>query len=703
MTKLGENLNKTLQLQVPGLNTQLQSFVPTFSKLPQISYSADKEKTKVNQFEKFNNFLENNPWGSTISAGINIAGSLIKQPPGYSGKYGALQSGLDNTYNAIAKGVKSIPKYGQTIGLIMDAAGVLNKGIQRLGGGTDGMTTADSILNSNLFGWNIGLINGIGGKKANSYTRNQELDAASGAGFGGFQALQNTTQVGAGKKYGLFSSGARHKQDKLTEYTQGVKHSISGIVDTNTLNNLASQTSSPYATAQFQMDLNGGMQNLRAARKGMKFPIIKLPKFKQKFYDPFKATLGEDWEEMYDADGVRTAIPSTLSTAQKQGLAPIPTKRGGIVYMKPDGSFSDTPLRASLYAKNGGQFVKNVISKYQAGNSLRRSVQVFDVATNKYVQIEIPLNKDQIAGRQPIRLANGTAVFMNGDGTVTSDRWETLGRREHLTPKGQDGIKVENQLLNTKVPTNLQLEEITPYGIKFDKENNRYVTSIDNNSTKQQKKNLEDYINNNPKFKGWRIWEDYYNKSGKYYILPKEKADKLDWEYIESLQSGKSTGGHILGQKYRLKDSGKVIYKLENPYINEQGEEVTHIGDDGSAYVSPDPEALEPIAYKNGGQMNVIPEGALHARKNHLTEVDDIYKQVTHKGIPVITIEDDGEVVQHAEVEHSEIIFTKEVTDKMENYRKQGTDEAAIECGKMLVKEILYNTDDRSGVIQTVE
>ena len=80
-----------------------------------------------------------------------------------------------------------------------------------------------------------------------------------------------------------------------------------------------------------------------------------------------------------------------------------------------------------------------------------------------------------------------------------------------------------------------------------------------------------------------------------------------------------------------------------------------------------------------------------------------MYKAVTHKGIPVITIEDDGEVIQHAEVEHSEIIFTKEVTDQIEKYRKQGTDEAALACGKLLVKEILYNTDDRTGLIKTIK
>jgi hypothetical protein len=37
--------------------------------------------------------------------------------------------------------------------------------------------------------------------------------------------------------------------------------------------------------------------------------------------------------------------------------------------------------------------------------------------------------------------------------------------------------------------------------------------------------------------------------------------------------------------------------------------------------------------------MNIIPEGALHAHKHHL-EIDDI----THKGIPVISHEEGGEV-----------------------------------------------------------
>lgn len=101
--------------------------------------------------------------------------------------------------------------------------------------------------------------------------------------------------------------------------------------------------------------------------------------------------------------------------------------------------------------------------------------------------------------------------------------------------------------------------------------------------------------------------------------------------------------------------------------------------------------------YKEGGKMNVIPEGALHARLHHMD-----MEGITKKGIPVITKEDGGEVVQHAEIERDEIIFTKEVTEKLEELYKKGTDEAAIEAGKILAKEIMENTQDNTGLIKTI-
>lgn len=78
------------------------------------------------------------------------------------------------------------------------------------------------------------------------------------------------------------------------------------------------------------------------------------------------------------------------------------------------------------------------------------------------------------------------------------------------------------------------------------------------------------------------------------------------------------------------------------------------------------------------------------------------------KGIPVV----DDEHNQQAEIEKEEIIFTKEVTTKLEElyhefYNEETTqkrkDELAIEAGKLLTKEIMLNTDDRAGLIDTLK
>ena len=113
--------------------------------------------------------------------------------------------------------------------------------------------------------------------------------------------------------------------------------------------------------------------------------------------------------------------------------------------------------------------------------------------------------------------------------------------------------------------------------------------------------------------------------------------------------------------------------------------------------------------FENGGKMNVIPDGALHARLNHLD--GELGEAVTSKGIPVVTFDDGGEITQHAEIEVNEIIFNKDTTDQIEHYFKlykkaeseQEKNKIAIECGKFLVEEILENTDDRTGLLETVE
>lgn len=113
--------------------------------------------------------------------------------------------------------------------------------------------------------------------------------------------------------------------------------------------------------------------------------------------------------------------------------------------------------------------------------------------------------------------------------------------------------------------------------------------------------------------------------------------------------------------------------------------------------------AEEVAGFKNGGSVNVIPDGALHAHKHHLENVDEKFEEVTTKGIPVITEEKGGDIKQHAEVEREEIIFNLEVTKQLEKLMQDGSDKAAIEAGKLLVYEILENTVDNTGLLNTVE
>lgn len=108
-------------------------------------------------------------------------------------------------------------------------------------------------------------------------------------------------------------------------------------------------------------------------------------------------------------------------------------------------------------------------------------------------------------------------------------------------------------------------------------------------------------------------------------------------------------------------------------------------------------------AFQNGGvigiDVNVIPEGKYHAHKNHLGEINEEYEDLTKKGIPVVVHSEGGELEQVAEIEKMELIFRLEVTEKLEELFKDGSDEAMIEAGKLVTVEIMENTQDNSGEV----
>jgi hypothetical protein len=102
--------------------------------------------------------------------------------------------------------------------------------------------------------------------------------------------------------------------------------------------------------------------------------------------------------------------------------------------------------------------------------------------------------------------------------------------------------------------------------------------------------------------------------------------------------------------------------------------------------------------FKEGGKIqNVIVEGALHARKHDLESKNPkLEGNITKKGIPVISKSEGGEITQQAEIETGELVLNIDLTNKLEVLYKDGSDEAMIEAGKLLAKELIKNTKDKT-------
>jgi len=116
----------------------------------------------------------------------------------------------------------------------------------------------------------------------------------------------------------------------------------------------------------------------------------------------------------------------------------------------------------------------------------------------------------------------------------------------------------------------------------------------------------------------------------------------------------------------------------------------------------PKEEATEVIkSFQKGGALNVIVNGKLHAHRHKLKEIEGFEDaEITEKGVPVVTLSEGGEVVtQHAEVERDEIVLHKGLTKMLEALQETGDEDAMIEAGKLLAKELVKNTRDSENKI----
>lgn len=199
-----------------------------------------------------------------------------------------------------------------------------------------------------------------------------------------------------------------------------------------------------------------------------------------------------------------------------------------------------------------------------------------------------------------------------------------------------------------------------------------------------------------------------YNLRRAFELAPKEELETWRTSSVEDLRNGKNHLNSVylnpktgIYEFMKAKNHPTLKYELE--WYNSKDPEAIKFRNAYDLDMSGDYYKYVPKKFAEGGKVNVIPDGALHAHKHHLEDISPEYEQVTSKGIPVVTEEEGGKLKQHAEIERNEIIFRLEVTKKLEELMKDGSDDAAIEAGKLLAHEIINNTVDNTGLMEVVE
>ena len=189
-----------------------------------------------------------------------------------------LTKGLNNAYDSISNAAMMFSPVGTVLGGAMKAGKLLGDGLTSLGVGTDQMTTTDKILDSSFMKLTpVGLINGIGAKRTQDFSANNDTIEKVGGSYGGSINTINDAVSKANKKYGLFSNGARKRANRLIDTARTQQNIMTNISD-EYQDQLANKSDLAYV--RYNTDINGGYQQqyIRAAKQGAILNRIQLRK-----------------------------------------------------------------------------------------------------------------------------------------------------------------------------------------------------------------------------------------------------------------------------------------------------------------------------------------------------------------------------------------------------------------------------------------
>ena len=679
--------------------------------------------------------------GTAIGVASDIIGSFLPQKDEYDGPKGDVTQTMDSVYDGISDAAMSLGPVGMLVGGIMKGGAMLGKGVNALGGGTDGMTTTDAILESSFLSLTpIGLINGFGGSKADTITKDDLAFEQVGSSYTGSNMDVNNALTKSGKKYGLFSQKAKNKANKEIQDARRQQYTISNIADDAYERFAIRNSMAAINENRRAFNMQGGydQQAVIIGRSGLKIDSIEKAKNILNKYnkqqtnqlqqggtlDPFEYYLESLPENQRDSTNFRVKDYWIFNGKPKDFKE---ARRRGMFTQEKDG------WHASSIAENPET---GEIEYMKASSHPTRHME------SDWYEYGLIYNEDQNGNVYTIQLEPGVPgyedwkKFTHDYELVKSEPyWKYVKRKQKEIPSHKEG----GTFIEVSMETFIELVDPTSIpefqnGGTFSQTQNRGILS------QKIKDYYKDYdlsnvtlINDSvPRTEGNIIYSpgDEYTVHELWHYLSQNKPNEALKEFYDQLDDTKlQKFGADLKFVKRTGDPGDFY----NPSELEARLKAAKFMSQGSSYNKKffrnlrnnenrygdnmrdllrmfDDDHLEKLfntvsKFQNGGSINVIPDGALHARKHNM-DVDGI----TKKGIPVVS-ESNGEIEQQAEIEKEEIIFRLEVTQKLEELEKkfysdestqEEKDECALGAGKLLVNEILYNTQDNTGLLNKI-
>lgn len=520
--------------------------------------------------------------GATIGAASDLVGSFMPQKTEYDGAKGDITQTMDSVYDGISDAAMSFGPVGMFVGGIMKGGALLGKGVNALGGGTDGMTSTDAILGSSFLSLTpLGLVNGFGGKKTDTITKDDDLFAKMGSSYSGSNQTINDAIQKSGKKYGLLSRSDMNDANQEIYEARRQQNVISNI--------------SSNATDRF--NIRNSMSAINGNRRGYLL---------SGGYNQSATRIGRHGMSIELIDKARSIIKAQKGIK----LSPLETYR------------QQAPQNWESIPTNGKptyqDWVKDVNPDYQS--------EQYDLETAYNNLPYDQMQRWKYAVNRPTKKEQDYYLLYNENGYYpfhTGSVAPLKGTEDYIFLK--KGTEKDNPELHFETDT---------------------------------------YYNGS---NGLKNTHDLVFEKDRYYYRKKKSA----------------TPQH--------KNGGSIINLITTSEFN-QDESIIELID---PFTIPE--------FMNGGSINVIPDGALHARKHNMN-LDGI----TEKGIPVVSEKDNGKIEQQAEIEKEEVIFRLEVTQKLEELEKKyyseeasqkEKDEYALEAGKLITEELLHNTKDNAGLL----